>query len=95
MDISHVDTAPDYIKDFLNNNEEQLRNINEAGKHANDGEGCLVMECSQENNKMDVFFLNKEDVVKYIHTDMFKEIPNKNYYLINDTDLKSVFIIYI
>ena len=38
-----------------------MRNINEAGKHANDGEGCLVMECSQENNKMDVFFLNKED----------------------------------
>ena len=67
MEINHVDSMPEYIKTFIQTNGEQLKDIYEAGYFAaNENNGCLGMKCSIEKNKMDVFFMNKEQISQYI-----------------------------
>ena len=51
----------DYIGTFLKKNIEQLINIHDAGKEHN-GDGCLMMLCSLNNNKMDVFYMGCDDI---------------------------------
>ena len=48
--------APPYISNFINFNFTKLVEIYDQGK-TNEGEGVLAFKCSQENNKMDVYYL--------------------------------------
>jgi anti-sigma regulatory factor (Ser/Thr protein kinase) len=90
---------PEYIKSFIQTNGEQLNNIYEAGYSANENNGCLGMKCSIEKNKMDVFFMNKEQILQYIKEDDYNKIEDQSHgkkiYLISDLDINSLFIIYI
>lgn len=99
MDINHVDTMPEYIKSFIKSNMEQLNTIYDAGYQNNNNEGCLGMNCSIDQNKMDVFFMDKDLVLKYISSETYEKIKSdsndKKVYLINDLDINSLFIIYI
>ena len=60
--IQQVNSCPDYINQFIQTNMEQLLNIYGAGYEANDKEGCLGFMCNQETNKMDVMFLNRDNI---------------------------------
>ena len=57
------------------------------------------MNCSIDQNKMDVFFMDKDLVLKYITSETYEKIKSdsndKRIYLINDLDINSLFIIYI
>ena len=99
MEINHVESMPEYIKSFIQTNGEQLKNIYEAGYSANENNGCLSMKCSIEKNKMDVFFMNKEQISQYIKEEEYNKIveqsQGKKIYLVSDLDINSLFIIYI
>lgn len=99
MEINHVDSMPEYIKTFIQTNSEQLKDIYEAGYSANETNGCLGMKCSIEQNKMDVFFMNEEQITQYIKEEDYNKIveqsQGKKIYLVSDLDINSLFIIYI
>lgn len=95
MNIQNVESCPEYIGNFLRTNMEQLINIYDAGKAAN-GDGCLSMVCSLNNNKMDVFYMNSEklkDVTGLIYDNIKRY--DKKVFLINDSDGYGNFLIYI
>ena len=61
--IQNVSSTPDYISNFINSNLEQLNNIHDGGMD-NFKEGCLGLRCSEEQNTMDVFFMNRDLLIK-------------------------------
>jgi len=95
MNIQNVESCPDYIGTFLKKNMEQLINIHDAGKEHN-GDGCLMMLCSLNNNKMDVFYMGCDDIKDkfgIIYDNIKRE--EKKVFLINDSDGYGNFLIYI
>ena len=65
MSIQHIDSAPNYITQFISGNMEQLRKIYEEGL-VNDPEGILGCNCSEKDNRMDVQFMNEEMILETI-----------------------------
>ena len=101
-EIQHVETAPDYIHKFIHSNMEQLCKIYDEGMYVNTDldKGILCFQCSQENNKMDVQFMNDEMMSEIIQKDSLhslkQNIPkDKKLFFIMDQDINSVFLIYI
>ena len=101
-EIQHVDSAPNYIHKFIHMNMEQLCKIYDEGMYVNTNldKGILCFQCSQENNKMDVQFMNDEMMCEIIQGDSLenlkKNIPDdKKLFFIMDQDINSVFLIYI
>ena len=100
--IQHVDSAPEYIMKFIHMNMEQLCYIYDEGLNNNPEleKGILCFQCSKENNKMDVQFMNDEMMYEIIHKDSLhslkQNIPkDKKLFFIMDQDINSVFLIYI
>lgn len=99
---SHIQTisaTPPYISTFINQNLEQLNKIYEEGLQIFEC-GILGFNCSQENNKMDVQFMNEQHICETIHSDSWgklkQSIPEgKKLFMIMDEDLNSVFLVYI
>ena len=99
MKIHNISSAPEYITVFIKNNMEQLCKIYEEGLVSN-SEGILGCICSEKDNRIDVQFMNEEQITEIITKESwipFKEtIPeNKKLLMVQDIDLKSVFIIYV
>ena len=101
-EIQHVESAPDYIHKFIHSNMEQLCKIYDEGMYTNPDleKGILCFQCSQENNKMDVQFMNDEMMSEIIQKDSLhslkQNIPkDKKLFFIMDQDINSVFLIYI
>ena len=99
MSIRHIESAPNYITNFIHTNMEQLCKIYEEGLVSN-SEGILGCICSEKDNRIDVQFMNEEQITEIITKESwipFKEtIPeNKKLLMVQDIDLKSVFIIYV
>ena len=63
--VHNVASAPEYISKFIQTNMEKLMDIYEEGIDAF-GSGCMMFLCSEENNKMDVQFMNDEIVIPSI-----------------------------
>ena len=61
-EIQHASSTPPYIDDFLKKNMVQLVDIHDEGIKEN-GTGCLGFKCSQNENKMDVFYMNEESML--------------------------------
>ena len=102
MSIQNVDSAPDYIMKFIHMNMEQLCNIYDEGLNNNPGldKGIMVFQCSQENNKMDVQFMNDEMMIEIIQKDSLedlkKNIPDdKKLFFVMDQDINSVFLLFL
>ena len=94
MEINKINTLPNYINTFLNKNIKDLLSIYEQGIKENKS-GNLGMKCSQKNNIMDVFFLNDKLSSEFIPKDTYEKIEkNKKLFIIQDLDLKSIFLVY-
>ena len=100
--IQNVDSAPDYIMKFIHMNMEQLCKIYDEGLNNNPGldKGIMVFQCSQENNKMDVQFMNDEMMCEILQKESVINLKNniledKKLFFIQDLDLNSVFLIQV
>ena len=96
--IENVNSIPEYIDIFIKNNHNQLINIHNNGLKENDDEGCLYMICKKSEDKMDVCFLNKENILLIISKETWegiKESSENRKFIINDLDNKRIFIINI
>lgn len=100
--IQNIDSAPDYIMKFIHMNMEQLCKIYDEGLNNNPGleKGIMVFQCSQENNKMDVQFMNDEMMREILEKESVQNLKNniekdKKLFFIQDLDLNSVFLIQV
>ena len=62
--------------------------------------GIMVFQCSQENNKMDVQFMNDEMMCEILEKESVMNlknniVENKKLFFIQDLDLNSVFLIQV
>tara|TARA_B100000963_G_scaffold205100_1_gene178564 strand:+ start:269 stop:568 length:300 start_codon:yes stop_codon:yes gene_type:complete len=99
MSIQQIDSAPEYITQFIDGNIKQLEKIYNEGL-IQDPNGILVCNCSEKDNKMDVQFMNEEMILKMISNESWeslnKSIPeDKKLIFILDIDLNIIFLIYI
>ena len=97
MNVQNISSAPPYISNFINFNFTKLVEIYDQGK-TNEGEGVLAFKCSQENNKMDVYYLNETNIIKEITIETWHNLKNstdKKIFMVYDLDNNSVFLIYI
>ena len=97
--IQTVPSAPSYISEFISQNMTQLQDIYEEGVHTHQS-GCLLFVCSKEENKMDVLFHGEEQMCEILQRDSWVSLKNgipsgKKLFFIRDTDLHSVFLIYV
>jgi len=100
--IQNVDSCPDYINKFIHLNMEQLYKIYDEGMEINSKleKGILFFLCSQEENKMDVQFMNDEMMCEILQKDSLMQLKstieeNKKLLFIKDIDLNSIFLIQI
>ena len=100
--IQNVDSAPNYIMKFIHNNMEQLCKIYDEGLINNPhlDKGIMVFQCSEENNKMDVQFMNDEMMCEILEKESVMNLKNniqknKKLFFIKDLDLNSVFLIQV
>ena len=97
--IQNIQSAPDYITAFIGSNREQLEHIYRDGC-ANFGSGCLGFVCSEEDNKMDVQFMNDDAMCNILAKESWFQLKDnipedKKLFYVMDTGLGSVFLIYI
>jgi hypothetical protein len=97
--IQSVQSTPPYISSFINGNIEQLNKIYDEGLQMY-GCGILGFQCSQENNKMDVQFMNEQHICETMQSDSWARlktsIPSgKRLFMVMDQDINSVFLVYI
>jgi hypothetical protein len=97
-EIQTIGSTPPYIDDFLKKNLNKLIEIHDNGIKEHK-EGCLGLKCSSEENKMDAFFMDETIIVKMLQKDSWEQLKNnlngKKLFMINDLDLKSIFLVYI
>lgn len=97
MEVKDTDGIPDYIDTFIKSNMQKLLEIHD-NSIVQDGEGFLVFNCNKTENKMDVFFMNKETISNNYNIN-YQEIRNnangKRIFLINDIELKLYFLLYL
>ena len=98
--IQHVNSCPDYISEFIQTNVEHLTTIYNVGNQVNNNEGCLHLICDQETNKMDVMFLNRDNITTMLTADSWENLKlsipeGKKLFLVKDEGLNSIFLLYI
>lgn len=100
--IQNVDSAPNYIMKFIHGNMEQLCKIYDEGMDNNPelDKGIIFFQCSEENNKMDVQFMNDEMMTNILSKESIIDLKNgiqkdKKLFFIQDLDIKSIFLIQI
>ena len=98
MIIQNVSTVPSHINDFLKGNNEKLQEIYDEGIIVF-GDGFLSFKCKKSENKMDVLFLNEEQILANFPKETWENLKNsrndKKIFLIEDFDINSMFIVYI
>ena len=61
--------------------------------------GCLGFNCSQKENKMDVYFMNEDIILQSIQKESWENlkqgIGSKKLFLIQDIDENRIFLVYI
>jgi len=98
--IQNVSSCPEYINTFIKHNLSKLMEIYEAGYENNNKEGCLGFMCNQEDNKMDVMFMNKQTITDMLTEDSWSRlklsIPDgKKLFFVKDEGIGAVFLLYI
>ena len=100
-EIITVNSVPPYIDNFLIKNNLKLEEIYDEGIETNK-KGCLLLTCSQKENKMDVSFLNINDMDHIINVGSWESIISnsngKKIYIVKDDfedNKNQLFIIYI
>ena len=98
--IQNVSSCPGYINTFIQHNLSKLMEIYDQGSTENGGEGCLGFMCNQDENKMDVMFLNKESMVSMVTSESWSNLKlsipeKKKLFFVKDEGLGAVFLLYI
>ena len=95
--IQNIESTPPYIGSFLKTNMKQLSDIHDENIKEQ-GIGCLGFKCSQKENKMDVFFMNEEMMLKQLQKESWEQlkqtIDGKRLFLVNDLDIHPIFVVY-
>ena len=99
MNVQNISSAPSYITNFISGNMEKLNEIYEEGLKDNP-DGILGCKCSEEDNRMDIQFMNEEMILEMITKETWepykKTIPEgKKLMYIIDLDIQSIFLITI
>ncbi len=99
MNIQNINSAPDYIHKFVNDNYEQLTKIYKEGLEVN-SEGLLVCKCSEKDNRMDVQFMNTDMITEIITKESWNSLKqtikdDKKLLFIQDLDLECIFLLYV
>ena len=68
MKIQNISSTPKYISDFINHNFTKLIEIYDNGISENNT-GVLYFKCSEKENKMEVYFLNEEQILLNLQKD--------------------------
>lgn len=94
--VNFVDSVPDYITTFINNNNETIKNIIEKEKER--GDGFIYIDIHIKENKLNLLYFTNEEVGNIGATIEFLESvneENKTTIIINDNEYKTRFILYI
>tara|TARA_B100000035_G_scaffold145272_1_gene123695 strand:- start:149 stop:442 length:294 start_codon:yes stop_codon:yes gene_type:complete len=97
MNVQNISSAPPYISQFINHNFTKLIEIYDEGIKEF-GTGVLSFKCSEEQNKMDVFFMNEEQILVNLQKESWENLKNstdKKLFMVNDIDKNSIFLIYV
>jgi hypothetical protein len=96
--IKDIDSAPEYITRFLNENMKKLIEIYDGSKNEQ-GYGTLGFKCSESENTMDVFYMNEENMINNIGKESWETLKenmkDKKLFFINDIDINETFLVYI
>lgn len=97
MNIQNISSLPPYLSKFINHNLSKLNEIYDSGMKENNNNGLLSFKCSEKDNKMDVFFMNEQQILLNISKESWENLKstNKKIFLINDIEKNSMFIVYI
>jgi len=96
--IKNIESTPSYISEFLNRHMDSLIHIHDEGMNEH-GDGCLGFKCSENDNKMDVFYMDRDTILTTISEESWEQIKismnDKKLFFINDLDRNEIFLIYI
>ena len=88
-----MDQIPDYVNIFMTTNKEQLDNIYK--EHIEKSFGILNINIDNENDKVDVFFVNEEQLLERYGQEHIDEIKNERFYQVYDKKSNNMFILNI
>lgn len=94
--VNVVESVPEYITTFINNNYETIKNIIEEEKER--GDGFIYIDIHVKENKLNLLYFTNEEVSNIGTTKEFLEsvnVENKTTIIINDNEYKTRFILYI
>jgi len=98
MNVQNVSSVPSHIDEFLKSNNKKLQEIYDEGIKVL-GDGFLSFKCKKSENKMDVLFLNEEQILANFPKDTWENLKttrgHKKIFMIEDLDINSMFIVYI
>ena len=97
MQIQNISSAPEYISKFINHNFTKLIEIYDEGINEFNT-GVLSFKCSEKENKMDVFFMNEEQILINLQKESWDNLnksTDKKIFMVNDLDKNSIFLIYV
>tara|TARA_B110000046_G_scaffold153207_1_gene162647 strand:+ start:242 stop:538 length:297 start_codon:yes stop_codon:yes gene_type:complete len=98
MNVQNISSAPEYISEFINQNFTKLIEIYDEGIKEF-SIGVLSFKCSEEENKMDVFFMNEEQILLNLQKESWENLKNslnnKKLFMVNDLDKNAIFLIYV
>jgi len=96
VNVNVVESVPEYITTFINNNYETIKNIIEEEKER--GDGFIYIDIHVKENKLNLLYFTNEEVSNIGATKEFLEsvnVENKTTIIINDNEYKTRFILYI
>ena len=97
-EINYIDSIPDYLINFIKQNEENIKNIIKEEK-TNRGEGIIFIKSDLKQNKLDlVFYTFKESKqMLELSDDFLNSVYNedKTTIIIHDNEYKKKFIVYL
>ena len=97
MNIQNINSAPPYISNFISYNFTKLIEIYDNGINEF-GSGVLSFKCSEIENKMDVYFMNEQQILLNLQKESWENLKNstdKKIFMVNDLDKNSIFLIYV
>jgi len=96
--IQNASSTPPHITDFMNKNMVKLMEIYETGI-SQEKFGCLGLKCSQKENNIDVFFMNRVMLSSMLQKESLEQLEesmeNKKLFLIQELDMNSIFLVYL
>ena len=85
MNVQNISSLPEYIDKFIQFNKNKLIEIYNEGLNMHNS-GLLYFECDEDNNNVDVFFLNPDTIIEMISQESWEQLK------INAEDKKIFFV---